>query len=362
MRAPILTAMCGVTAGKDFPQRRKGAKKLSASYGAKRHANRIAPSARDIVLGLLAPLRLCGKRVGAGTAHSIGCLVAATALAVAARADDAKLADARYPEGALWYDGRLYYAEMGRNVVVRSDLKTTDVFWRKKGCGPVSIAPYRGGFVVLCHLAHKVVRVSRAGKTIASIERDAEGKPFPYPNAAAADGASGVYFSSSGVFSLDEPATGAVLYLDAQGKLARVAEGIRYANGVAVDAARKRLLVSAHLARQVLTFPILAAGKLGEGRVFFDFAAHGIAHAYRLAGPDGLEIDSDGNVLVAEYGEGRIHKIAPDGALVGTVGSFAPYVTDTALLPGGRAAVTASRVNNAPPYPGEVVLSDRLAK
>jgi sugar lactone lactonase YvrE len=278
-----------------------------------------------------------------------------------ALAGDVKLAEAQYPEGALWHQGRLYYAEMGRDVVVRSDLKTTHVFWRKKGCGPVSIAPYRGGFVVLCHLAHRLVRVSRAGKTIASITRDTEGKPFLYPNAAAADDAGGVYFSSSGVFSLDEPATGAVLYLDAQGKLGRVTEGIHYANGVAVDAERKRLLVSAHLARQVLAFPILNPGQLGERRVFFDFAAHGIAHKYRLAGPDGLELDAAGNVLVAEYGEGRIHKIAPDGALVGTFDGFAPYVTDTALLPDGRGAVTASRINNAPPYPGEVVLSDRFS-
>jgi sugar lactone lactonase YvrE len=299
------------------------------------------------------------KRFGLSAALAV---VGSSLTSSAAFAGDAKLADAQYPEGALWHQGRLYYAEMRRDVVVRSDLKATSVFWRRKGCGPVSVAPYSGGFLVLCHLAHKVVRVSRTGKTIASIARDAEGAPFVYPNAAAADEAGGVYFSSSGVFSLSEPATGAVLYLDAQGKLTRVAEGIRYANGVAVDAARKRLLVSAHLARQVLAFPILSPGKLDERRVLFDFATQGITHKYPLAGPDGLEIDADGNVLVAEYGEGRVHRIAADGALAGTVDGFAPYVTDTALLPGGRVAVTASRVNDMAPFPGEVVLSDRFAK
>jgi gluconolactonase len=249
---------------------------------------------------------------------------------------------------------------MGRDAVMRSDLEAFQTFWTMKGCGPVSIAPYRGGFLVLCHLAHKVVRVSRAGKTLDTIARDAAGEPFVYPNAAAADAAGGVYFSSSGTFSLAAPATGAVLYLDAKGKLARVAEGIHYANGVAVDAPRKRLLVGAHLARQVLAFPLLGAGRLGEGSVFFDFAANGIAHDYARAGPDGLEIDGEGNIFVAEYGEGRIHKIAPDGTWLGMLDGFAAYVTDTALLPDGRAAVTATRINDAAPFPGEVVLRDRF--
>lgn len=289
-------------------------------------------------------------------------LAAVFALAAGtAAAADVKLADARYPEGALWHGGRLYYGEMARDAVSVSDLKTTRTFWREKGCGPVSIAPYRAGeFLVLCHLAHHVVRVSAQGETVAVIDRDVAGKTFVYPNASAADDAGGVYFSSSGTFSLSAPATGAVLYLDAQGKLTRVAEGIHYANGVGVDAAHKRLIVSAHLDRQLLAFALLGPGKLGGRSVFFDFAANGIEHNYPLAGPDGLEVDAKGDVVVAEYGEGRIHKISSGGVWLGAFGGFAPFVTDMALLPDGRAAVTATFANDTPRLPGEVVLRDRF--
>jgi len=283
-------------------------------------------------------------------------------LAGAAASADSILSEARYPEGALWHRGRLYYAEMGRGVVNISDLKTTRVFWRMDDCGPTSIAPYRADeFLVLCHLAHKVVRVSRAGESLAEIARDGSGKRFVYPNASCADGQGGVYFSSSGTFSLAAPATGAVLYLDPVGRLSRVAESIRYANGVAVDTVRKRLLVSAHLARKVLAFPLLSPGKLGERSVFFDLDAGGAQDdRYALAGPDGLEIDADGNVVVAEYGAGQIHKIAADGAWLGTQEGFAPFITDMALLPGDRAAVTAAKINTAPSFPGLVVLRDRF--
>lgn len=281
--------------------------------------------------------------------------------AVAAAADDTTIASASYPEGALWHQGRLYYAEMGRDVVTVSDLKTAERFWRMEGCGPVSIAPYGEEFLVLCHLAHKVVRVSREGTTIAEINRDAEGHLFVYPNAACADAAGGIYFSSSGKFSLEAPATGAVLYLDRRGHLTRVAEGIRYANGVAVDGERKRLLVSAHLARKVLAFPILGPGKLGKSRVFFDFSVTGSdPDRYALAGPDGLEVDADGAVVVAEYGAGKIHKVSADGTWLGAQSGFEPFVTDMALLPGDRAAVVGSRVNDVPPFPGSVVVRERF--
>lgn len=285
----------------------------------------------------------------------------ASGVVAGAFAADARLVRASYPEGALWHEGRLYHAEMGRDAVMVSDLAATRVFWTRKGCGPVSIAPRgRDEFIVLCHLAHLIVRVSASGQTLAVIDRDSAGVPFVYPNASAADGQGGVYFSSSGTFALDAPATGAVLYLDASGRLERVAEGIHYANGVGVDRVRSRLLVSAHLDRRILAYRLKGPGRLGPAGVFFDFDANGIAHRYPLAGPDGLEITAAGDVVVAEYGEGRIHRIAADGRYLGELGGFAPFVTDMALLPGGRAAVTATFRNDIPDLPGEVVLRDRF--
>jgi hypothetical protein len=141
------------------------------------------------------------------------------AVTPAALAADATLADAQYPEGALWHEGRLYYEEMWPNLVRVSDLSTTRTLWSMNGCGPVNIAPYRGEFVVLCHLGNSLVRVSHEGKTIAVIDRDSDGRPFVSPNGAASDGEGGVYFTSSGTFALNAPAQGAVLYLSADGKL-----------------------------------------------------------------------------------------------------------------------------------------------
>ncbi len=76
-----------------------------------------------------------------------------------------------YPEGALWYRNRLYYAEMTRErIVVRNGAKSA-TFWRRAGCGPTSIAGLPGGFVVACHDERAVARVSAEGRTVSIIAR-----------------------------------------------------------------------------------------------------------------------------------------------------------------------------------------------
>jgi gluconolactonase len=281
-----------------------------------------------------------------------------------AAAEDLTLAKANYPEGPLWYRLRLYYGEMMRDRVMMSpDLRTTVTFWEMPRCGPVSIAPYRDDeLLVLCHLLHKVVRVSLSGVTLGIIDHDHAGRTFVYPNDSSADGKGGVYFTSSGEFSLSAPATGAILHLDRKGKLRRVAEGIRYSNGIAVDLPHHRLLVSEHLNRQVLAFPLLADGDLGKPSIFFELNKLVLPHVDLdpLAGPDGLELDDTGRLLIAEYGAGRIHLVGPTGVWLGTLHGLKKYVTDMALLPSGRAAITEAEVNNAPPFPGDVIILENF--
>jgi len=276
----------------------------------------------------------------------------------------AELAPADYPEGPLWHEGRLFYGEMTRDRVMVSDLAHTALFWQFPGCGPVSVAPYRADeLLVLCHLSHNLARLSSSGALLALIDHDARGQHFVHPNDSSADGTGGVYLTASGEFSLAAPATGAVLHLELGGALIRVAEGIRYANGIAVDRPHHRILVAEHLNRRVLAYPLRDDGGLGAGSLFFDLASlPATAGLDALAGPDGLELDEAGRLFVAEYGAGRIHLVAADGEWLGSLGGLLRYVTDLVLLPGDRAAITEARVNDRPPFPGDVLILDRFAE
>jgi sugar lactone lactonase YvrE len=244
-----------------------------------------------------------------------------------------------YPEGPVVAGGAVYYAEMGADRVMRWDGATDRPIWSRDGCWPTSVARGVGDtLLVLCHIEGAVVRITPGGETLAVIDKDVDGRGFVTPNASVNDAKGGVYFSSSGDFSPTAPATGAVLYLDANGVLRRVAEGIHYSNGVALSPDGTVLYVSEHLSRRVLAFDVAADGSLSGRRVFLrlnDVVAADPSSGWE-AGPDGLAMDHRGNLYVAEYGGGRLIIVDKTANLLATIPFPERYTTAAALIDGER--------------------------
>jgi len=288
-----------------------------------------------------------------------GLAVLCAALALNAVAADARLKEqAYYPEGPAVVGGALYWAEMSLHRIRRhKDGKTTTV-WEEPGCGPTSIKPDgRGGFWILCHLAHLVLRVDGNFRVVKRLETDGVGRRLAYPNDATVDRRGQLYFTSSGVFSLSAPSQGAVYFIDLQDQPHRVAEGLRYANGIRIDEKRSRLYVSEHLARRVLVMSVARPGEVGAPSVFFDLASlPPAAVAYPLAGPDGILLDDRGRLYVAEYGAGRVMLISSEGKLQRLIPVPMQFVTNFAALPAGRIVVVGAFQNDQPPMPGLVTL------
>lgn len=266
--------------------------------------------------------------------------------------------DAHYPESPLWRDGALYYAEMTEDRIVRLAGTRKSAFWSEAGCGPTSIAPYRKTeFLVLCHLAGKLVRLDRKGKKLGEMERDEKGERLLNPNDSDADGRGGVYLSASGHFTRSASAMGAVLHLAPDGKLRRLATGIHYANGVLLDPAHNRLLVSEHLGRKVLAYALLPDGSLGAASVFLDLdkSFPPAEHYYELAGPDGMERDPQGNIYIAEYGAGRLLIVSGEAKPLKVIPVPVPFLTNVGRAPDGTLYLTGAFNNSRQPYPGQVL-------
>ncbi len=263
---------------------------------------------------------------------------------------------ASYPEGPLWVGEALYVAEMGADRVSTYAQGRKRTFFHERGCGPTSIAPYGRGFLVTCHLKGDVVAVDGAGRTLArfgaGVLRD--------PNDSFRDRQGGVYFSDPGPFSKAARPSGRLYHLSAAGALTRVAEGLWYPNGVYFDDAENALYVSEHLARKVWRYRVEPGGALGARTLFADIDVldPAPAPAYREAGPDGLERDGAGNLVVALYGEGRLLRIDRTGALVAAIPAPMRYVTNVAFRKDGRGVVVGAHNNTTPPFAGAVVWLD----
>lgn len=310
-----------------------------------------------IARGTAAPGRTLTRRLARAVLTAIVLLAAS----VAARAAEIEVvdADAFYPEGPIVLDGRLYYAEMTADRVRVWDGTAIRTFWEQEGCGPTAIAPVaRQRFLIACHIARRVALVSRDGKTVREIAIDARRKPIGNANDVIADGKGGAYFSSSGQFRPGAAATGAVYHYSARGRVRRVAEGIRYANGVVLTPDGKHLVVSAHLGRYLLRYPIGRGGRLGKPEVLASLESllWGAPVAGPLAGPDGLAFDAKGNLFVAEYGAGRILVIGPDRRLAKVIAVPGRFVTNLAFADDGRTLyVTAPESNTDWPLKGKVL-------
>lgn len=261
-----------------------------------------------------------------------------------------------YPEGPVWIGQTLYWAEMYDNRVMTwsEGEEAPRTFFQRKECGPTAIARYReSDLIILCHIGRTLAHVAADGTMIRMIETTTDGIALQNPNDASADAKGGVWFSDPGVFSVTAPKTGAILYLAPDGTLTRHVTGLAYGNGVHVDQAGQRLLVSEHLARRVLSFDILPEGGLGPMRTLFDLSEFDLPKPrYAEAGPDGLEFAPDGTLWVAEYGAARLLGWQPEKGLVAALVVNAPYITNIAFGPNGLAAMTGAKDNRVAPFPG----------
>jgi sugar lactone lactonase YvrE len=265
---------------------------------------------------------------------------------------------ASYPEGPLWRGDKLYYAEMGADRIAVYERGEVRTFFTEAGCGPTAIAPYRDGFLVLCHVGARLVAVNADGQAVRRWSADDRGVALQDPNDGYEDGQGGVYFSDPGLFSRATFPHGRVMHLTAEGALLPVAGPLWYPNGVYTDVPRHILYVDEHMAGHVLRYDIHPDGSLGDPSVYVDINAVQRPRRYRTpyaeTGPDGLEMGPDGDMFVAIYGEGRILRFSPDARLVGMIELPTRYSTNIAFDAQGNAATTGTFENLNPPYPGEV--------
>ena len=224
---------------------------------------------------------------------------------------------------------------MPRDRIRRLSRGSATTAWTETGCGPTSIKPDgRGGFWILCHLGHRVLRVNSSFQSVTRLESDGAGHALAWPNDATTDSQGQLYFTSAGIFDLAAPAEGRVFFVDLQDRVRLLADGIRYANGINLDEKGGRLFISEHLGRRVLAAKVAAPGRLEQPRVFFDLKATVLQRPqYPLAGPDGLHLAKNGNLYVAEYGAGRVLEVSSDGALRRVIPVPTQFVTNFAYWP-----------------------------
>jgi sugar lactone lactonase YvrE len=288
-------------------------------------------------------------------------MVFAATIACDARTDSIQVlnGDAHFPEGPVWYHGKLYYVEYDRNSVTTWDGKKNTIFWSQKGCGPSAVIPtVRGDLVTTCYDNGTIGRMSADGTGLPAYIHDKDGNKFVGPNDFAPDNHGGIYFTTSG-----DPGpviNGKVFYMAADGTITQEASDVHSANGLAVSKDGKVLYVVESEVHRLLQFKIGPGASLSDRRVFvnLDDLTNNVGHIY----PDGVKIDSKGQIYIGQNPRdvhaplgGIIFVVNADGKLLRKLALPSPGVPNLAFSPDEKTVyVTALDEVDKSPYHGKV--------
>lgn len=268
-------------------------------------------------------------------------------------------ADVHFPEGPIWYHGKLYYVEYDRNSVTMWDGRKNAIFWSKHGCGPSAvIATAQGEFLTTCYDSGTIGRISADGRDLPPYTHDKDGNPFVGPNDFAPDRHGGIYFTASG--TPGHMIDGKIFYIAADGTITQKAADVHSANGIAVSNDGKILYAIETEEHRLIEFKIGPDASLSERRIFLnlDDLTNHVVNIY----PDGVKIDSKGEIYIGQNPRdvqaplaGTIFVVNLGGELLRTLKLPSPGVPNFAFSPDETTLyVTALDQLDKPPYQGKV--------
>lgn len=219
-----------------------------------------------------------------------------------------------YSEGVVVdRDGAIYISDVYHGTIYRIGADGAAKEWAKTGAPNGHKIQADGTHLVCDGSRRAVLRLDSAGKIMGEASSEYDGKPLRSPNDLTLDPRGGFYFTDPGGSSPQNP-IGTVHYVDARGNTHLAAEGLAFPNGIVLRPDGKRLLVGESHHNRILSYEVVAPGKLGKMTVFANLPTKGDGQIGNE--PDGMCLDEQGNLFVAHYGMRQVQVIGPEGKIL----------------------------------------------
>ena len=265
-----------------------------------------------------------------------------------------------FPEAPLFVNGRLHWVEYISNQLMRLDGETRTVLHEQAGCGHngLSLSPDKL-LVVICYESNEVLYLDLDGNVVERIAADVNGEPFNHPNDIVFTDEGGAYITTSGPFVAAAKQIVGGVYFRGPGAagFVEVADDVHFGNGLAVINDGNTLLVAEHNANRILSFDIADDGTLSNRQLFARMTdmLPGPAQPSIWLGPDGMKLDSQGNIFVAYYMGGHVVKMSPDGKFLQSFEIPGIAVTNLTFYPDDNSMYVAAVENvTGAPYHGSI--------
>jgi sugar lactone lactonase YvrE len=211
-----------------------------------------------------------------------------------------------FGESPRWHEDRLWFANWGAQEVVAVDLDgNSEVVTRVPTTIPFSIDWLPDGrLLVVSGREALLLRQEPDGSLVTHADLSGVNEVF---NEIVVDGRGNTYVNGA---SSDLSAPGIVALVTPDGSARQVADGIAFANGMAVTPDNSTLIVAESHGNRLTAFDIAADGGLSNRRVWADLPG---------GFPDGICLDADGAAWYADVPNQHCVRVGEGGEVLQTV-------------------------------------------
>lgn len=227
-----------------------------------------------------------------------------------------------FTEGPIWnhVEEHLIFSDIVGNVMRRWRPDGSLETWRQPSNMANGNAYDAQGRVVTCeHATSRVTRAEADGR-LTVLASHYDGKELNSPNDIIVRSDGSIYFTDPGFGRMEHygrprsqqlPFQGVYRLQPESGRLTLLVDDFDQPNGLCFSLDETRLFVNDTMRGHVRVFELEENGGVGNGRVWAELSGD------RLGAPDGMKVDSQGNLYVT--GPGGIHIFSPDATCLGVI-------------------------------------------
>jgi sugar lactone lactonase YvrE len=216
------------------------------------------------------------------------------------------LSDLAFPESPRWHDGRLWVSDWGANEVVTVDLAGQSEVVARVESFPMCIDHLPDGRLLIVSSADRRLLRQEPDGSLATHADLASLDRHPW-NDIVVDGRGNAYVNNIGFdFPGGEFAPGIVALVTPDGVARRVADGLAFPNGMAVQPDNATLIVAESYSQKLTAFDIAADGSLSGRRTWAEVDDH----------PDGICLDAEGAVWYGDVASARCVRVREGGEVL----------------------------------------------
>jgi sugar lactone lactonase YvrE len=226
-----------------------------------------------------------------------------------------------FGEGPRWHEGRLWYSDFLDHAVHAIDLDGNDERMLEVESQPSGLGWLpNGDLLVTSMLDRKLMRWDGVSLTV---HADLGNHFTWHANDLLVDQQGRAYIGNfgfdyevfldeqgiEGLFADPDSLTTVMCRVDPDGTINVASDGLIFPNGMVVTSDGKTMIVAETLALRLTAFDIAPDGSLSNRRVWADLSAH-------MAAPDGICLDAEGAVWIANALAPRLMRIGEGGVVL----------------------------------------------